>query len=90
MKNIDNIEFALQQLKLAYKNLKAQEEIVKEHEKAFEQSVLGVQRFSLYQCPVCNHKERVATNNELEGMTCPKCDVSMVDVFQLKTTEFKK
>jgi hypothetical protein len=39
MKNIEKVEFALQQLKLAYKNLEAQKEIVKEHEKALEQTV---------------------------------------------------
>jgi hypothetical protein len=39
MKNIDKIEFALEQLKLAYKNLASQERIVKEHEKALEDAI---------------------------------------------------
>lgn len=39
MKNLDKIEFHMEQLRLAYKNLAAQKKIVDEHEKALEEVV---------------------------------------------------
>jgi cupin superfamily acireductone dioxygenase involved in methionine salvage len=39
MKNVEKIEIALEQLKLAYKNLASQERIVKEHEKVLEEAI---------------------------------------------------
>ncbi|MGY2609502.1 MULTISPECIES: hypothetical protein [Bacillus] len=39
MKNISKVEFATQQLKLAYENLKNQQEIVKQCEKSLEEAV---------------------------------------------------